>query len=332
MLNRNVLLSQYVKLYGTTGKQGGQMSEKFDIMLDIIRKIDRKEQVSKYSLMDEFEISERSVFRYIDILKRANIRITYDKQKGSYIFEEGFSISKPELSDAESLTLALAKGILKNFGTSLEQNLDSLELKLKSRKKGIKNSILLPIYGSSEKVKDYLEILHAAICDGKSVNFLYQSSSHMNEVKRTVDPYYIFFSDSFWYVRGHCHNNEEFRVYALDRIRDLKILDNYYPKREDNGGGDLVPAFGPWIDGEEIDVLLRFDTVIAEQIQRIKWVSDQKTKVLKNGRIELSFKAKDSFGLLKWLLGWSPHVEVISPVSLRKELNNALTSAANKNN
>ena len=96
------------------------MSSKFDMMLDIVRKIDRKDKVTKYSLMNDFGVSERSVFRYVDILRRANIRIIYDKQKESYVFEEGFSIKKPELSDAaEPLTIALAKGILKNFGTSL---------------------------------------------------------------------------------------------------------------------------------------------------------------------------------------------------------------------
>ncbi len=153
------------------------MSSKFDMMLDIVRKIDRKEKVTKYSLMNDFGISERSVFRYVDILRRANIRIIYDKQKESYVFEEGFSISKPELSDAESLTIALAKGILKNFGTSLEQNLESLETKLKSKKKSTRQSIILPIYKSPPKIKEYLEILHLAINEGKTVNLLYASSS-----------------------------------------------------------------------------------------------------------------------------------------------------------
>jgi len=96
------------------------MSYKFDTLITILNKLDRREHVTAKSLMDEFEISDRSVYRYMDTLLTAGFPINYDRKKGSYTFDEGFTLGRPSLSVGEILGLALAKKLLVKFGPGLK--------------------------------------------------------------------------------------------------------------------------------------------------------------------------------------------------------------------
>lgn len=45
------------------------------------------------------------------------------------------------------------------------------------------------------------------------------------------DPYYLFFREGFWYVRGYYHPEKAVRTLALDRIISLRILHEHFVQR-----------------------------------------------------------------------------------------------------
>ncbi len=304
------------------------MSYKFDSLMIILNKLDSKEKVTVQTLAEDLEISERTIHRYLNTLQVAGFPIHYDRKKESYVFVEGYSLRKPHLSVEETLSFALAKSMMKSFGAGMELGLNRIEEKLSSKASELPSHIILKSHGVSGTVQDYLEKIHLAINNYERIEIEYSKLSSGEKATRKVDPYYLFFNDGFWYLRGHCHLSRALRTFALDRINSLIALnDHFVPKRlmpED----ELSDTFGAWIDGEPTEVVLAFDKDFKQNILRKKWFQHQRESELDDGRLELRFDVKGLVGIKKWLYQWTPFVEIIAPEELRddvrKELNKAL--------
>jgi len=296
------------------------MSSKFDALMTILNKLDQSEKVTKQSLMDDLEISERSAYRYVQILQNSGFRIKYDRQKQSYAFEDGFSLAKPNVSVEELLAISLAKRMLGAFGTGMEKSLATIESKLSAKQTVLPRHIILKASDQSPKIDSYLGALHQAIMSFQKVEILYQPLHSAEETNRIIDPHYLFFNDGFWYLRGHCRKSKEMRTFALDRIVMLKTLSEHFLPKPVSPEEELATSFGTWLDGEPTEVVLQFDKEIKEQILRKKWHQSQKNKELKNGKIEIRFVVKGLGGIKKWIYQWIPNVKVIAPISLKMEV------------
>jgi predicted DNA-binding transcriptional regulator YafY len=306
------------------------MSFKFDSMIEILNKLDRGDNVSVYSLTNDLEISERSVLRYMQTLK-TYFPIYYDKQKGCYRFNDGCGLRKLKFSVEESLAFALAKDALRNFGTGMEESLESLEEKLSLKHSDVPGHIVLKPRKPSSSVKGYLGTIYEAITNFQSIDIVYKALSSKEETRRTVDPYYVFFPNGFWTLRAYCHLRGGMRTFALDRIVSLNVLDDHFHPKNISPEEEIASSFGVWLDGEKVDVVLRFDKTYMPHIQRKKWHQSQKEKKLKDGRLEVSFKVIGLEDIKHWIYRWIPHVEVVSPKELKdtfkKELKQALAKA-----
>ncbi|MDP1759199.1 MAG: HTH domain-containing protein, partial [Thermodesulfovibrionales bacterium] len=79
------------------------MSYKFDSLITILRKLDSRENVTVHYLMNDHEVAERTVYRYIKTLQVAGFPIIFDRKKESYMFSENYKLAKPDLSVEETL-------------------------------------------------------------------------------------------------------------------------------------------------------------------------------------------------------------------------------------
>ncbi|RJQ14720.1 MAG: WYL domain-containing transcriptional regulator [Nitrospiraceae bacterium] len=306
------------------------MSNKFDSLITILNKLDRNEKVTVYSLINDIEVSERSVHRYLQTLQIAGFPIHYDREKGTYRFVEGFSLKKPNLSVEESLSFALAKNLLKNFGTGIEKGLNSLEQRLDMKETGLPNYLIFKAAQPPALVTGNMSSLQHAITNFKTVAFAYKSVYSSKTISREIDPYYLFYNDDIWYLRGHCHLRNDFRTFALDRISSIKVLNKHFVPVDISPEDELSNSFGSVIDGKPVDVVLRVDAAGKAFITRKKWHQSQKIKELKDGGIEVRFRVNGTEGIKTWIYRWLPHVEVIAPKKLRDTIYTELRGAINK--
>ena len=84
------------------------MSDKFSALKIILNKLDQKEKVTARSLMEDLEVSERSVYRYITTLQVAGFPVDYDRGMNSYVFSKGYTLKRPAVSVEETLALAIS--------------------------------------------------------------------------------------------------------------------------------------------------------------------------------------------------------------------------------
>ncbi len=289
------------------------MSYKFDTLITILNKLDRREHVTARSLMDEFEISDRSVYRYMDTLLTAGFPINYDRKKGSYTFDEGFTLTRPSLSTGEILGLALAKKLLTKFGPGFENSFNKLEERLAAKRTDVTGHIILSSEELPEKTGRYLGFLHQAIINFQRVEIVYRALSTSQVTTRKLDPYYLFFEGGFWNLRAYCNLRKDLRVFALDKMISLNTLDEHFVPRPVSPHEELSGAFGAYLDGEPVEITLLFDKEIQSSVLRRKWQQRQEVKTLPDGRLEMKFAVKGADGIRNWIYRWIPYVEVVSP-------------------
>jgi len=307
------------------------MSEKFYCMTTILHKLDRRETVTVQTLMNDLEISERTVYRYMQTLQ-ASFPITYDRKRRSYVFLENYSLGKPTITVEETLALALSKRLLKSFGETMEKSIQSIEEKLSIKKSEFPKHIVLPEIEIPAHVGIHLNRINEAKHNFQRIEIVYKSLYLDEETVRKVDPYYLFSHEGFWNLRGYCHLREDFRTFALDRIISLTVLNEHFLPKRISSEEELSGSFGAIIDGEQVEVVLRFDPDIKPFILRKKWHQSQKTKEMEDGRLEARFTVNGLEGIKQWIYRWIPYVEVIGPEELRIEIREELGTAMNRHN
>lgn len=303
------------------------MSYKFDSLIIILNKIDSKVKVTAQSLAEELEMSERTIYRYMATLMTAGFPIEFDKNNNSYVFTDNYTLKKPPLSLEEVLAFCLAKKTLSSFGPTLEKSLSGIEAKLAMGK----NADIRHIIVSGEKIPDHVvehfRSIHGAITDRRKMRMSYRAFGAKKATAGMVDPYYLFFRNGLWYLRGLYNVDKAVRTFALDRIESLTVTNRHFLPPTLEPEEELSGAFGAFVDGDPVDVVLKFDEVYTPLITRKLWHASQKIKDLTDGGIEVTFTVKGVLGIRNWVYQWIPHVEVIAPQVLRDMFRDDMSAA-----
>lgn len=306
------------------------MSYKFDSLLIILNRIDSGARVTADSLMEELEVSKRTVHRYITTLQTANFPIEYDREKRTYTFTGGYTLKKPNLSIEETLAFSLARKMLGNFGPGITKSLGSIEEKLAVAHKLDLNHIVLSPDTVPPGTEHHITPIHRAIIDHRRIEMTYKGFYARKATRSEVDPYYLFFSNGIWYFRGYYHTDRAARTFALDRIQSLTVLDRHFVPPDLTPEEEVCGGFGAFIDGDPVDVVLRFDETYRPLVLRKTWHPSQQHRELPDGRIEMIFRVNGILGIRNWIHQWIPHVEIVTPKELRDAFLDDLKNAMEK--
>ena len=308
------------------------MKGKFDRLLKIVNLLDRDKNCTVELLAQELGVTRRSVFRYLASLQEVGFPVYFDEGHRTYRFNEGFRLKKALLETDEILALALAKKILPFLGSRLEQAMHKLERKLletaapsaAGRRLAAAPIILAPQEKpAADHPENLLKDLSMACLDHRLVRLTYHSLYADELTQRDVEPYYLFFTpEGFWILRAYCRLRADWRTFALDRIREWEILEKpVLPRiRGSELEEDLGKGFGDYMDGETVQVVVRFSPEIRPHLERKIWHPSQKNKLLKDGSLEISLATSGIDAVKSWLYRWIPHFRVIRPGFLIDEI------------
>ena len=301
------------------------MSYKFDSMIRILNMLDRGKRVTRTSLAEMLEVTVRSADRYIATLRSAGFPITFAEELGTYVFDGGFSLAKADFSPDERLALGLAKGILSKFGPNTNKVLDSIERKMSACSFSLPPHVRFSGQDMPPEVEDNFRKLNYAIANLSLCEMEYSTAYRGGErTRRIVEPYLLFYQDGVWYLRAFCRRTKGLRLFALDRIEHLEVMDKNFLPKKDNTTDNLTDVFA---DGEPVDVVLRFEKSCRPYLARYR---SMKQKVLPDGRVEIRIRTNGTKGLKLWLYRFLPAMEVVSPKALKEEITEELEKALKK--
>lgn len=290
----------------------------------------QRRPISLKHISSHFDIHYKVVERYIRFLRNNLI------EDGECIFKElktqdGRAIMLKEEehrlypSSYQIASLYLGRKIVSFLkGTQIPEGLedisDSIESTLPFRQKQLLKEYENKFFAVNIGEKDYGEheellsdILKSLISQYK-IRFEYHSKKHK------VKPYTLMYYRSGLYLIGHTNIYKEVRMFAVERIANLKRLTKEtfrYPKNyspEDIIGN----AFGIQ-SGREYDVALSFDMKIAPFIKSRKWHKTESYEKVED-RLILKMKCPATPELKQWILGCGSDVEVLRPKILRDSI------------
>ena len=315
--------NKFTKLPKGKDKLAG-ISDKVIRLLDIYVLIARNAYPSKEFLCDKHEVSERTIYRDLDIINIID-NIELDREHGGYKFMNPDRLKKLSLSDDDFLLMLAMGEAVSHLGKPLLHNFENFTHNFLTAAKEAKSTCSVPIaikmpYAiGCDKIEDLFKALPDCIKDQHSVDIVYEALYNKETTERRVDPYGLVYYEDAWHVYGYCHLREDMRMFALDRMRQFKPTQLRFQKPADF---DLEKEFaGSWgvYNDDQTEVTVRFSKNVAEYITRKdKWHPSEKRTVLPNGDVELTFDVAGVKEIRRWIYSWIPNVEVIAPEWFRE--------------
>lgn len=135
-----------------------------------------------------------------------------------------------------------------------------------------------------------------------------------------VNPLGIVFRDEVGYLVCTLFDYADVRQLALHRIQKANITDKAMIESKNFDLDAYIRAGNfDWRIGEQIKLVAEFDTAIAALLQETPLSDDQVISKLDNETSLVKATVLDTAQLRWWLLGFGDSVEVLKPISLRRE-------------
>jgi len=288
---------------------------KIDRLLGIVMILLQKDKVTAPYLAEKFEVSRRTINRDIEDLCMAGIPIiTTQGGNGGISIADGYRIDKSVLTyDEMQNVVAALKGlgsITSEIGT--ERLLNKFFVK-QDNVLSVRDSIIINLSSHYKSgLTEKIALIKEAIHNNSRISFRYYSNK--GEDKRIIEPYYLTFQWSSWYVFGYCMERKDFRIFKLNRL--LELLDTketFQPRDIPEERKDFDSYFS-----DEIQITVLFDESVKYRL--IDDYGVESYSVTENGKLlfRMSFTNKEF--MISWILGFGDKAEVLFPKGLKQEI------------
>ncbi len=278
-------------------------------MLGILTILLQKDRVTAPELAERFEVSRRTIGRDIDAMCRAGIPLVTQQGSGGGIsIVEGFKLDKSVLTADELASIIAA---LKGLGSvseqsSIERVLDKFHAK-SDAVVSMREPVVIDLAShGGDHHSEKIELIKSAVLSNRLIEFDYIYEK--GESHRRIEPHFVVFQWTAWYVFGFCLDQSDFRLFKLQRLWNLQVCDETFSPR-------AVPPekqdFEAWVtEDREHTLVALFDP--SEKHRLIDAYGPYCYEETDTGlRFEISFTKRDY--ILTWLLGFGDKVHVVEP-------------------
>ena len=289
---------------------------KIDRLIGIVTILLQKEKVTIPQLSQRFEVSSRTIQRDIDTLCQAGIPIvSMQGYGGGLTIADGYRFNKTVLTKDE--LQAVLAGIKSIDSVSKTAYAQTLIEKFSGGKNAIlagQDMILIDLASwYQDSLTDKIETIKQAIFSREQLSFLYYSDK--GESERTIEPYLVLFKWGAWYVYGYCLARQDFRIFKLNRLWNLKNTKIAYPPRELPEG---MPDFGSFSRRPEIKIAALFESCAKYRL--IEEYGPESFTGTAAGKLLFRWSVCNMEYLVRWLLSFGDQVTVLEPPELKEEI------------
>jgi predicted DNA-binding transcriptional regulator YafY len=205
---------------------------KIDRLLGIITVLLNNEKVKAKDLAEKFEVSIRTIYRDIDDIGKAGIPIiTFQGGDGGIGIVKEYKINKSVLTRDELESILI--GLKSIQSMAIDNNVDLLLEKFNPQIEdtiSINNIIIDLTSFHQASLTEKVHVIRKSIDTKKVVIFHYYSKTGISD--RCIEPYFLIFRESSWYVLGFCMIEKDFKLFKLTRMVDIASIDVTFKARE----------------------------------------------------------------------------------------------------
>ncbi len=294
---------------------------KFQIMLKILTLLLSKRKITAREIAERYEISVRSVYRYLDELTICGVPLNVARGRyggitvaDTYKLPAGY-FTREEYSAAINALNAMASQIG-------DENIISAREKLESRQKcertgtSVSGNIIVDggTWGDTKRFSDKMQVVEQAVNEGKSliIDYISREGEHS---RRIIDPYVLIFKQNVWYVYAFCHTKQSFRTFKIGRIRGAAFTGGTFEKRTISR--DEIPLDFYYPTDKLISVTLEIEKASLADAE--EWLGIENIEPRGKSFIADVTLPNDS-GLTGKILSYGGAVKVLAPQSLKEKV------------
>jgi len=219
-----------------------------DRLFQIIQFLRTRRVTTALWLAERLEVSERTIYRDIKDLMLSGVNIEGEAGIG-YVVRKGFDLPPLMFSEDEITALTLGARLVESWAdaslaTAAQSALSKIETVLPDDLKNSLGDTLLfsPFTRITPEISTTMAEIRFAADKRRKVSLQY-SDAQGDFSERIIWPLGMFFWGSVWTIGAWCELRNNFRVFRLDRIDSLCVLDENYPQQEGRSLQDLIKDY-----------------------------------------------------------------------------------------
>jgi len=305
-----------------------RQASRFARILRVLEMIQGRARYGAKDMAAELEVSERTIFRDLDVLELAGVPWFYDKEDQRYQFRPGYNFPALNLGDDELIGQATATAITSAPGLDVTKGATPTTRKLWATSRDQAAKLLADVEKATAvldlKLADHsrnhetIRTLQWALCRGKKLTGTYLSPYEDKFKRLELHPYRLCLVRQAWYLVARPEDADPPQTYRVTRFRTLRPSDTASKVPADF---DLKAyfgnAWGVYRGTQSFEVAIQFTRDAADLVTETTWHSTQKVERHGDGSVTLSFLVDGLNELVHWVLGWSGRARVIRPEALR---------------
>lgn len=299
--------------------------------------------ISFGDLMHELEVSRATLKRDLQFLReRFNAPLVFDRDAGGYRYDKPMRGPRFELpgmwfSSEEVLALLTMYQMLESLdsGGLLGRHIKPLITRLTSvldradgsAKEVLKRVKLIAVQRRRVDLRHF-ELIGAALVKRRRLTIDYYGRAKDRRTEREVSPLRLVNHRGNWYLDAWCHTSEAIRMFALDSIREAKLLEERAKEVSLKAIDDELGSGYGIYRGKHLQwATLLFSPEAAKWVRSEIWHEQQRVRDLDDNRYELTIPYSDPAELELEILRHGENVQVVAPVSLRNRIARRLALA-----
>ena len=285
-------------------------------------------------LAQEMECHKRTVYRDLEALQLAGFPVYNERREGKTHWQLVDSMKETmplPLNLTELMALYFSRGMMKTVEhTFFWEAWESLFAKIKTTLPAETMDYLdqvqssLAVGGRQSRYRhdigDTFDTLHKAIANRRCLNIKYFTISRKSESRRRIAPYKIWYFDGSFYLIADCSLRGDIRLFLLDRIKEILVLDEGFEMPEGFDAEEFMKSSFGVFQGKPVKVRIRFEAAVADYISERNWHPSQTIKPRSDGSIVFEAVVAGTREIKFWILQWGAQAEVLSPEELRQDL------------
>ncbi|MDE7379650.1 MAG: YafY family transcriptional regulator [Clostridia bacterium] len=305
---------------------------KYQIMIKMLMLLTSRRKATAAEIADRFEISVRSVYRYVEELNVAGVPVDVVRGRYGGIFiadtfrlPSGYFTRGEYAAVIDALTAMSASMADEDIASALEKV--KRQQKSDKRELSVCGNIIVDggAWADLGKFPQKMKVCEQAVrdCHCLEIDYISREGEHS---KRIIDPHVLIFKQNVWYVFAFCHTRQDFRTFKIGRIKGARFTGRTFVKREINKQD--IPLNFEYTTEQLVPVTLEIRKDAIADVE--EWLGVDNIEPHGNGLIA-NVSLPDDDTLVDKILSYGGKVRVVSPLSLKEKVKAAAYSIYNSN-
>lgn len=302
---------------------------KYRIMIKMLTMLMSRRKVTAKEIADRYDISVRSVYRYVEELNVSGVPVDVVRGRyGGICISDTFRLPSGYFTRGE---YAAAINALEAMHSQMndEDTLSALE-KLQRQQKADRRDLSVcgniivdgGAWADMGRFSEKMSVCEQAVKESACLEIDYISRGGEHS-KRIIDPHVLIYKQNVWYVYAYCHSRQDFRTFKIGRIKLARFTGRNFVKKEFTR--DQIPLNFEYSSEQFVPVTLEIKKDALADVEEFIGVDNVEPR---GKALVATLRLPDDETLVDKILGYGGKVKVLEPESLKQKVKAAALAIA----